>query len=197
MNTTNPILFSIDPGGNWIGYFKQNDKLRRFIAWKSFDTVSKWILVTWFTGSGNFAMLGNLFGCGLYFPGLANKSVLHRKIPTNILLYFLVGFIFFFCLNRWLLILIFNIISKNRTGRSLRKLHFGRRIQVFPSSGNSLNAPAMFGAFDFDVPRRLLVLSAGSWTKGACSFWSGSYRILTNSKLEHGQSLSTMIIEVD
>ena len=95
MNTTNPILFSIDLARNWIGYFKQNDKLRRFIAWKSFDTVSKWILVTWFTGSGNFAMLGNLFGCGLYFPGLANKSVLHRKIPTNFLLSFLVGFNFF------------------------------------------------------------------------------------------------------
>lgn len=105
--------------------------------------------------------------------------------------------LFFFCLNRWLLILIFNIISKNRTGRSLRKLHFGCRIQVFPSSGNNLNAPAVLGAFDFDVPRRLLVLSAGSWTKGACSFWSGSYRILTNSKLEHGQRLTTMNIELD
>lgn len=103
----------------------------------------------------------------------------------------------FFGLNRWLLILIFNIISKNRTGRSLRKLHFGCRIQVFPSSGNSLNAPAVLGAFDLDVPRRLLVLSAGSWTKGACSFWSGSYRILTNTKLEHGQRLTTMIIELD
>ena len=128
--------------------------------------------------------------------GLANKSVLHRKIPTNFLLsFFLLGY--FFCLNRWLLILIFNIISKNRTGRSLRKLHFGRRIQVFPSSGNSLNAPAVLGAFDFDVPRRLLVLSAGSWTKGACCFWSGSYRILTNSKLERGHKLTTMIIELD
>lgn len=56
----------------------KNHKLRLFIACKSFDTVSKWILVTWFTGSRKFAMLGNLFGLGLYFRCPCSKSGFRR-----------------------------------------------------------------------------------------------------------------------